>query len=201
MIRVLIGQRGKLVREAIATVLSTPPDMTVVADLGHADEADRAVQRQAVDIAILDAKLPGATTVNDLCEKLIRQCGVLILTDPDCGDGACFSLTRHVPRVGFIATESSPDLLIESVRRAARGEPVFDTKLTMAALNARHNPLTGRERDVLCLAARGLRSIDIAQQLYISNGTVRNHLSRILTKTDCRTRIAAIRLAQEKGWI
>lgn len=201
MIRVLIGQRGKLIRGALATVLSTTPDMTVVADLGHADEADRAVRLEAVDIAILDAKLPGATTVNDLCEKLIRSCGVLILTDPDCGDGACFSLTRHVPRVGFIATESSPEVLIESVRRAARGEPVFDTKLTMAALNARHNPLTDRERDVLCLAAQGLRSIDIAQQLYISNGTVRNHLSRILTKTDCRTRIAAIRMAQVKGWI
>ena len=175
--------------------------MTVVADLGYADEADRAVQREAVDIAILDAKLPGATTMNDLCEKLIRQCGVLILTDPECSDGACFSLARHVPKVGFIATESSPAALIESVRRAARGEPVFDTTLTLAALNARHNPLTERERNVLCLAARGLRSIDIAQQLYISNGTVRNHLSRILTKTDCRTRIAAIRLAQEKGWI
>lgn len=201
MIRVLLGQRGKLIRGALATVLSTSPDMTVVAELDHGDEAHRAVTREAVDIAILDAKLPSATTVNDLCEKLIRQCGVLILTDPDHGDGACFSLTRHAPKVGFIATESSPAALIDSVRKAARGEPVFDTKLTLAALNARHNPLTGRERDILCLAARGLRSIDIAQQLYISNGTVRNHLSRILTKTDCRTRIAAIRLAQEKGWI
>jgi two-component system, NarL family, response regulator DesR len=182
-------------------VLSTQTDMTVVAELGHGDEADRAVRQEAVDIAILDAKLPGATNMNDLCERLIRQCGVLILTDPDSADSACFKLTRHVPRVGFIATESSPAALIESVRRAARGEPVFDTTLTIAALNAHHNPLTSRERDVLCLAARGLRSIDIAQQLFISNGTVRNHLSRILTKTDCRTRIAAIRLAQEKGWL
>lgn len=201
MIKVLIGQKGRLVREAIANVLSSPPDMTVVAVLSHGDEADGVVLRQAVDIAVLDAKLPGATTVNELCEKLIPQCGVLILTDPDDGDGACFSLTRHVPKVGFIATESSPQALIDSVRRAARGQPVFDTRLTLAALNAHHNPLTERERDVLTLAAKGLRSIDIAQRLYISNGTVRNHLSRILTKTACRTRIAAIRLAQEKGWI
>jgi len=175
--------------------------MSVVAELSHGDEAARAVQREAVDIAVLDAKLPGESPMYELCEKLIPQCGVLLLADPETSDGSCFSLTRLVPKVGFIATESSPEVLIESVRRAARGEAVFDNKLTLAALNAHHNPLTDRERDVLGLAAEGLRSIDIAQRLFITNGTVRNHLSRILTKTDCRTRIAAIRLAQDRGWI
>lgn len=175
--------------------------MTVVAELSHGDDAASAVRREAVDIAVLDAKLPGATPMSELCEKLIPQCGVLILTDPETSDGACFRLTRHVPKVGFIATECSPEALIDSVRRVARGEAVFDSKLTMAALNAHHNPLTERERDVLKLAAEGLRSIDIAQRLYLSNGTVRNHLSRVLAKMECRTRIAAIRSAQGKGWI
>jgi two-component system response regulator DesR len=172
-----------------------------VAEVAHGDDAAQTVQRESVDVAILDAKLPGATSMSDLCVELIPQCGVLILTDPETSDGTCFNLTRHVPKVGFVATESTPEALIDSVRKSARGEPVFDSHLTLAALTAHSNPLTERERQVLGLAAEGLRSTEIGARLFLSPGTVRNHLSRVLAKTDCRTRIAAIRLAKEKGWI
>lgn len=201
MIRVLIGQKGKLLRGAIATVLSRTPDMTVVAELPHGDKVIGAVQREAVDIAMLDSMLPCSTLMTELCEKLIPQCAVLILSDPESTDRLCFSLARLAPRVGFIATESSPEVLIDSVRRVARGEVVIDTKLALSVMIASQNPLTDREREVLRLAAEGLRSNEIAQRLFLSPGTVRNHVSRILTKTDSRTRIAAIRAAHERGWI
>lgn len=201
MIRVLIGQKGKLLRGAIASVLSQAPEMIVVAEMSQGDKVASAVQREAVDIAILDSQLPCSVLMTELCEKLTPQCAVLILSDPESTDRLCFSLARLAPRVGFIATESSPEILIDSVRRAARGEVVIDTKLALSVMIASQNPLTEREREVLRLAAEGLRSTEIAQRLFLSPGTVRNHLSRILTKTDSRTRIAAIRAAHERGWI
>lgn len=175
--------------------------MTVVAQLAQGDKVASAVRSEAVDIAILDSQLPSTTPMNELAERLVPQCGVLILSDPEASDRMCFRLARLAPKVGFIATESSPETLIESVRRAVRGEVVIDTKLALAVLTANANPLTRREREVLCLAAEGLQAPEIAEKLFLSAGTVRNHLSRILAKTDSRTRISAIRTAQERGWI
>lgn len=187
-------------RGAIATVLSGTRDMTVVAESSRGDDIPNAVRREAVDIAILDAGLPCAVSVNELCERLISHCSVLLLSDPGVDDHVCASLARLVPRVGFIAMESSPELLIESIRQVARGEAVFDTAVALAALTAGRSPLTERECEVLSLAAEGLRTTEIAEKLFLSPGTVRNHLSRILAKTGARTRIAAIRTAREKGW-
>lgn len=201
MIRVLLGQKGKLVRESIATVLSGTHDIRVAAKSSRSDDVLSVAQREDVDIAILDAKLPGETTMEQLCEKLTTQCGILILTDPEANDGVCTNLVRLAPRVGFIATEATPDTLIDSIRRASRGEVVFDIGLALAALKADHNPLTEREKQVLAYAAEGLSAPEIGQRLFLSPGTIRNHLSRVMTKTDTRTRIAAIRIAQERGWI
>jgi two-component system response regulator DesR len=78
---------------------------------------------------------------------------------------------------------------------------VLDTEVAVAALTAGDNPLTDREREVLRLALDGAPAKEIAKNLYLSTGTVRNYLSRILDKTGARTRIEAIRIAQEAGWI
>lgn len=204
VIRILLGQKNVLARGAIAAVLSRAHDLRVVAEMSSTDEIPDVVQRERVHIAILDAKLPGSTPMIELCEKVIQHGGVLILTDPDreMGEtGMCVSLARLAPKVGFVTTESSPEILIDGVRRAARGEPVLDSQVALAALTADQNPLTQREREVLCLAAEGLRVREIADRLYLSQGTIRNNLSRIMTKTDAQTRIAAIRNAREKGWI
>ncbi len=200
-IRVLVAQRGKLLCGAMAAMLTRTPDMTVVAQSPHGDEVVSAAHREAVDIAVIDCELPCSIPITELCEKLFPQCTVLLLCDPESTDRLCFSLARSTPQVGFIATESSPDMLIDSVRRAARGETVIDTKLALSLMIASQNPLTDRELEVLRLAAEGLRTNEIAQRIFLSPGTVRNHLSRILTKTDSRTRIAAIRAAHQRGWI
>jgi two-component system response regulator DesR len=83
----------------------------------------------------------------------------------------------------------------------ARGEPVLDVELAVAALTAKDNPLTDRELDVLRLARNGAPTKEIASNLYLSAGTVRNHLARIVLKTGARTRQDAIRIAQDAGWI
>ncbi|MEH1129979.1 response regulator transcription factor [Micromonospora sp. CPCC 206061] len=204
MIQVLLGQRGTLFRGALATVLSAEPDLTVVAELDRADDILPMAARERPDVAVLDASLPGPVTVGELCPALCQSlpaCGVLIVLDRAASAGLGRSLARLAPRVGLIGIETSPGDLVESVRQLARGEPVLDAELAVAALTAGESPLTDREREVLRLAVDGTPPSEIAQALFLSTGTVRNYLSRILSKTGARTRIEAIRIAQDAGWI
>jgi two-component system response regulator DesR len=204
VIRVLLGQRGRLVRGALAAVMAAEDDLEVVAELSRADEVLPIARRDHPHVAVLDIALPGPVTVADLCPTLctaLPACGVLILLDHQVGVGVGRSLARLAPRVGFISAETSPDDLVESVRQLARGEPVLDAEVAVAALTAGDNPLTERECEVLKMALDGAPAKEIAQRLYLSSGTVRNYLSRILAKTGARTRIEAIRIARDAGWI
>jgi len=203
VIRVLLGHRGALVREALATVLAREGDLDVVARVAHREQVLPAAVHHKADVAVLDWGLPGRMALPELCEKVhadVPGCGVLILLDTaNAGLGA--DLARAAPRVGLIATESTPADLIEGVRQIARGEPVVDVEVAVAAVTAEVNPLTDRERDVLRLAEEGAPAKEIARSLFLSTGTVRNYLSRIVAKTGARTRIEAIRIAQDAGWI
>jgi two-component system, NarL family, response regulator DesR len=204
LIRVLLGQRGRLVREALSAVMAAEDDLEVVAQLSRAEEVLPAARRGRPHVAVLDVDLPGTVAVTALCHTLCAElpaCGVLILLDRHSGAGIGRSLARFAPRVGFLGTETSPYDLVESVRQLARGEPVLDPEVAVAALIAGENPLTERECEVLRMAVDGAPVKEIAQKLFLSAGTVRNYLSRILTKTGARTRIEAIRIAQDAGWI
>ncbi|MEJ3748590.1 response regulator transcription factor [Actinomycetes bacterium KLBMP 9797] len=203
MIQVLLGQRGTLFRGALAAVLSAESDLTVVAEIDRTDDVLPIASQVKPDVSVLDAALPGSIVITELCPMLcaaLPTCGVLIVLDRHAG-GLSRTLAKLAPRVGFIGIDTSPDDLVEGVRQLARGEPVLDAELAVAALTAGDNPLTDRECEVLRMAVDGAPPKEIAQALYLSAGTVRNYLSRILSKTGARTRIEAIRIAQDSGWI
>lgn len=203
MIRILLGQEGRVWREALAAVLSLEEDFEVVAELAQTDEVAVVAARKRPEAVVLDHALPGSLTMPDLCEKLgvsVPRSAVLVLMDQR-GGALSTALARLAPRVGVLATDSTPWQVAESVRQLVRGEPVLDAKVAVAALTARGNPLTDREREVLRLAADGAPAKEIAMELFLSAGTVRNYLSRVIAKTGGRTRIEAIRVAQASGWI
>jgi two-component system response regulator DesR len=128
-------------------------------------------------------------------------CAALVTLDRRSSAAIGPELVKLVPRVGLIATDATPTVLLDGVRRLYRGEAVLDVELAVAALTAKENPLTDREREVLRLARDGAPTKEIARRLYLSAGTVRNYLARIVAKTGARTRLEAIRIAQDAGWI
>lgn len=204
MIRILLGQRGTLVRGALAAVLSREEDLEVVAEVARGEEVLAVAAREKPQVAVIDYALPSTITVTDLCRSLSRllpTCGTLIMLDRQSFASGGRALARLAPQVGMLATETSLDDFVDGVRHLARGEPVLDPELAVAVLTAADNPLTRREREVLRLAVDGAPSKEIAKGLYLSTGTVRNYLSRIVAKTGARTRIEAIRIAQNSGWI
>jgi two-component system, NarL family, response regulator DesR len=153
---------------------------------------------------VLNLNHSDSLPLTDICTDLqvaVPECSVLVVLDPATVGCTGAALARHLPRVGLIGIGATPAHLVRSLRRIVRGEAVLDADLAVVALTTRTNPLTDRESEVLSLAAAGVPLREIAEQVFLSTGTVRNYLYRIVTKTGARTRIDAIRIAQKAGWI
>jgi len=204
VIRLLLADRAALSRRALAEVLAKEDDLRIVAEVGVAHEVVPAAVREQPEAAVLYRGLSDTLPLADICaglQKAVPECGILVVLDPASIGAADAGLARHVPRVGLIGIGASPAHLVQSVRRIVRREAVLDAELAVAALTRQRNPLTDRESEILSLAAAGVPLREIAAQVYLSAGTVRNYLSRVVTKTGARTRIDAIRIAQKAGWI
>jgi two-component system response regulator DesR len=204
VIRIVLAQRGMLVRRALAQLLAEEDDLHVVAELSSCNEVLSAAIRERPHVAVLDYALPGPPVVQDVCAELchaVPDCRILMIVDRTLPTLPGAILARMAPRVGLLATDASPSQLFESVRRLSRGQAVLDVDIAVAALTATANPLTSREREVLLLVTDGTPTKEIAARLFLTDGTVRNYLSRITAKTGARTLIEAVRRAQKAGWV
>ncbi|MDP9850152.1 response regulator transcription factor [Streptosporangium lutulentum] len=201
MIGILVAEQLPLVRRGLVASLECEADLKVVADLGQGEEVVPAVLRHEPEIAVIDLGLPGADgfTVALRLHEEAPRCGVLLLSrDPSPGQ---VRRAFGVHALGFMSLDVAPEQLADGVRQVAAGRRSVDSELALAALELVENPLTRRELDVLRLAAQGARSGEIADQLFLSVGTVRNHLSRIMCKTHARSRLDAVRIAFDSGWL
>jgi two-component system response regulator DesR len=201
--RVLLAQHGTLLRGALAALLGRESDIDVVAEVAELGEVVAAARRRRTDLVILDLDLVDVdhlSALASLTQALPTQ-GLLVLTDVRQSALLATTASRELPQVGFVSKQAPPARLVEAVRQLARGEPTLDPQLAVAALTGRGSPLTAREREVLVLAAAGAPAKEIAARLFLATGTVRNYLSSSMGKTGARTRIEAIRIAQEAGWL
>jgi two-component system response regulator DesR len=204
LIRIVLGQQGTIVRAALTKLLSQEKDLQVIADLAHSDDVLATAMRVYPQVVVVDHALPGTLTIDQLCTTLctaLSDCAVLIMLSRQASATMIDGLARRAPRVGILPVDATPSHLVDGIRMIARGEPVLDTKLAVTVLTAANNPLTNRERQVLRRAAEGPPASDIAAELFLSAGTVRNYLSSSISKTGARTRIEAIRIAHDSGWI
>jgi two-component system, NarL family, response regulator DesR len=201
VIRVLIAEDQAMVRGALATLLSLEPDIEVVAQVSRGDEVLAAALASEPDIALLDIEMPGATGL-DASEELARSvpgCRVLILTT--FGRPGYLRRAMEGGASGFVLKDAPASELSSAIRRALRGERVVDPGLAAAALSQGESPLTPREHEVLAASRQYATVADLARALYLSPGTVRNHLSSVMQKLDARNRGEAVRVAEERGWL
>jgi two-component system response regulator DesR len=203
LIRVLLAQDRTLIRGALAALLDREIDIKVVAQVGELDEVVRTARRCRPEVVVLDLDLVDIDHLSALAglARALPGHGVLVLTDLKHSALLATKAPRELPRVGFLSKEAPPSRLLDAVRRMARGEATLDPELAVAALTGRGNPLTAREREVLGMAAAGAPAKEIAARLFLATGTVRNYLSSSMGKTGARTRIEAIRIARDAGWL
>jgi two-component system response regulator DesR len=201
MIRVLIAEDQGMVRGALATLIGLEPDIEVVAQVARGDEVLAAAREVRPDIALLDIEMPGATGL-DAAEHLAAElpsCRVLILTT--FGRPGYLRRAMEGGASGFVLKDAPASELSSAIRRALRGERVVDPGLAAAALSQGESPLTPREHEVLAASREHATVAELASALYLSPGTVRNHLSSVMQKLDARNRGEAVRVAEERGWL
>jgi two-component system, NarL family, response regulator DesR len=201
MIRVLLAEDQAMVRGAIASLLELEDDIEIVAQVGRGDEVLDSARGVLPDVALVDIEMPGRSGL-DAAEELVAElpdCRVLILTT--FGRPGYMRRAMAAGAAGFLLKDQPASELASAIRRARAGERVVDPGLAAAALTEGDSPLTRREREVL-LAARELGTVaELASALHLSPGTTRNHLSSIMQKLDAHSRIEAIRVAEQKGWL
>ncbi|WP_327536311.1 response regulator transcription factor [Nonomuraea solani] len=201
VIRTLLAEDMNLVRGALVALLAYEQDIEVVAEVERGDRILSAASACHPDVAVIDIALPGKdglTAAGELHDEM-PGCGVLILTGVGTPGLLKRALDAHVR--GFMAKDSPPGRLADAIRRVAEGERVIDSELAIAAMRPAEAPLTPRELDVIGAAADGASIGEIAASLYLAEGTVRNYLSKTTAKLGARSRIDAIRIARESGWI
>jgi two-component system, NarL family, response regulator DesR len=201
VIRVLLAEDQAMVRGALVSLLGLEDDIEVVAEVGRGDEALEAARTARPDVALLDIGLPGmdGLEVAAALRRALPEVRVLMLTT--------FNRPGYLRRAleagaaGFLLKDAPAVELARAIRTAAAGERVVDPGLAAAALSQGENPLTTREQEVLAAARTHGTVAELAAALYLSPGTTRNHLSSIMQKLDVHSRIEAIRVAEERGWL
>ncbi|OON75558.1 response regulator transcription factor [Streptomyces tsukubensis] len=215
-IRVMLVDDQALLRAGFRMVLAAQPDMEVVAEAGDGAEALQVVRAQAVDVVLMDVRMPRVDGVEAtrLIHALPDPPKVLILTTFDLDEYAFSGLKAGAS--GFMLKDVPPADLLDAIRSVHSGDAVVAPSTTRRLLN-RFAPmlpdsgkadehqelerLTGREREVMVLVAQGLSNGEIAARLVLSEATVKTHVGRILTKLGLRDRVQVVVLAYETGLV
>jgi two-component system response regulator DesR len=200
-IRLLIADDQALVRGALAALLDLEPDLDVVSEVGRGDEVIEAARATKPDVALLDVEMPGLDGIEAASALRAAVPGVRVLMVTTFGRPGYLRRAMEAGAAGFLVKDTPATQLADAVRRVHQGLRVVDPSLAAETLVAGTSPLTGRESDVLRAAREGGTVADIAKELHLSEGTVRNHLSAAIGKTGARTRAEAARIAIDNGWL
>ncbi|WP_344523051.1 response regulator transcription factor [Streptomyces albiaxialis] len=215
MIRVLIADDEPLIRAGIKVILTSADDIDVVAEAANGREAVEAVRAHRADVVLLDIQMPVMDGLAALPELRRAAPGTRVLILTTFGEQENVLRALSGGSVGFLLKDSAPAELIRAVRAAAAGDAylspgatrhVVDSLTTGGTLAHRTEEarrllatLSGREREILALLGEGLSNADTAQRLHMSEGTVKNYVSRVLTKLNCDNRVQAALLARDAG--
>jgi two-component system response regulator DesR len=200
-IRILLAEDQAMVRGALTALLRLEKDLDVVAEVSEGDQVLPAALKSMPDVALLDIEMPGGDGLSaaEALHKSLPSCRIVILTT--FGRSGYLRQAMESGAVGFLLKDAPADQLAIAIRRVMAGERVVDPDLALSALSDGDNPLTARERDVLKASLDGTSITEIATQFYLSEGTVRNHISTAIQKLNVHNRMEAAHLAREKGWI
>ncbi|MCG5214888.1 response regulator transcription factor [Streptosporangium sp. KLBMP 9127] len=215
MIRVLLVDDQELVRTGFRLVLRREPGIDVVGEAADGQEALDLMDTVEVDVVVMDVRMPGMDGIEAtrrICARGARP-KVLILTTFDLDEYVFSSIKAGAS--GFLLKDIGPRFLVEGIRIVHSGDSVIAPPTTRRLISRflprlpdsgrtpdkRAALLSPREREVLTEIATGLSNAEIATRMYVSEGTVRTHVSRILAKLDLRDRVQAVVFAYENGLI
>lgn len=200
MIRIVLAEDQAMVRGALSALLGLEPDIEVLGSAADGEAAWRMLQQLQPDILVTDIEMPGLSGL-ELAQRIARQglpIKVVIVTT--------FARSGFLRRAldagvcGYLLKDAPAERLADALRQVQHGGRPIDPQLALDAWS-QADPLNDRERQVLRLSGDGRSASEIATQLGLSHGTVRNYLSECIGKLGVANRIEAYRLARQKGWL
>ena len=198
--KLLIAEDQSMLRDAMATLLSMEDSVESVLQAKDGKEAINLISTNDIDVAILDVEMPKATGLDVL--EYIRSnnihCKVVIVTT--------FKRMGYFERAiknnvdAYVLKDRSIDELMKTINNVLAGHKEYSPELMDNIFNS-HNPLTNQEKIILLKIKEGLSNKEIANELFLSEGTIRNYISNILTKLNCKNRTEAVKKSTEEGWL
>ena len=200
MIRILLAEDQAMVRGALSALLSLETEIEVLGAVADGEAAWREVQRLKPDVLVTDIEMPGLTGL-ELAQRIQRhELPVKVVIVTTFARAGFLRRALEAGVCGYLLKDAPAEDLAEALRKVQRGGRAIDPQLAVDAWGEA-DPLNDRERQALRLAGEGLSAGEIASQLNLSQGTVRNYLSDAIGKLGVGNRIEAYRLARQKGWL
>ena len=198
--RLLIAEDQSMLRDAMATLLSMQDSVESVLQAKNGKEAIDLISTNNIDVAILDVEMPEATglEVLEYTRSNNIHCKVVIVTT--------FKRMGYFERAiknnvdAYVLKDRSIDELMKTINNVLAGHKEYSPELMENIFNS-HNPLTNQEKIILLKIKEGLSNKEIANELFLSEGTIRNYISNILTKLNCKNRTEAVKKSTEEGWL
>jgi len=213
-ITVLLADDQAMVRAGFRMILESQPDIEVVAEAANGEQATAATRRLRPDVVMMDIQMPGSdglAATRRITSDTEQHSRVIILTTFERDEYVFEAL--HAGASGFLLKNAPPEQLIDAVRVVASGDALLAPSVTRRIIEQfarrpvdpdvreRLESLTQREREVLVMLARGNSNSELAAALFVSEGTVKTHVSSLLTKLEVRDRVQAVVLAYESGLV
>ncbi len=210
MIRLIVADDHAMIRDGLAAILDTEPDLDVVGTAADGAAALAAARELRPDVVLMDIRMPGMDGIEATREVVAEGVArVLVLTTFDLDDYVYEAVRAGAS--GFLLKDAPRERLAEAVRAVARGDMLVDPVVTRRLIERFARPsqpdagrlagLTARERDVLVEVGRGLTNSEIADRLFVGESTVKTHVSALLRKLGLRDRVQAVIVAYESGLI
>lgn len=202
MVKIYLAEDQTMLNSALKMILELEADFTVVGTATDGDQALKGIENLQPDVAILDIEMPKRSGLE--VAQAIRQKNlpikIVILTT--FARSTYFQTAVQAQVNGYLLKDSPSDSLISAIRSITQGNTVFDPQLLVSGvLHEVDSPLSKQELEILKALETTATTKELSDQLYLSEGTVRNYISAILRKTGAKSRLAAVNLAHQKGWI
>ena len=213
-VRVLLADDQAMVRAGFRMILGSEPDIEVVGEAENGEQAAAATRRLRPDVVLMDIQMPGGDglqATRRITENAELTSRVVILTTFE-RDEYVFEAMQYGAS-GFLLKNAPPEELIHAVRVVAAGDALLAPSVTRRIIEQfarrpvepdvreRLESLTQREREVLVMLARGNSNAELAAELFVTEGTIKTHVSSLLAKLGLRDRVQAVVLAYESGLV
>lgn len=200
-VRVMIVEDQAMVRGALAALLALERDLEIVAECADAESALEQLSTSMPDIVLMDVELPGVNGIDAIAQIRDQAPNTRCMVLTTFGRPGYLRSALDAGAVGFLVKDAPASELANAIRQVHAGGRAIDPDLAMAALTLGANPLTPRQRDLLRLTLLGRSVSEMANELALTEGTVRNYLSEAISILAAANRNDAARIAETQGWL